>query len=209
LLSIRLENGCVSNTNAFVLWLSCYRQDIGEQRAYEKACQALREGAPDVRRKLAAQEIAAAALCSIGASAISTAAANTSKSRSRSDSDDYSDDRLTGSSAMQHSSHSHKRKGGGEHFADPSLTAPKHQKRSEQGTVHSRMSDMDDSNNEDANRRNHVHVQLLSTDADEDRNDVAATPRDYNDASDHTAATPTMTNQQREGVVTVVSSDRE
>jgi hypothetical protein len=41
------------------------RQDIGEQRSYEKACQALREGAPDVRRKLAAKEVAAAALCSI------------------------------------------------------------------------------------------------------------------------------------------------
>lgn len=38
------------------------RQDIGEQRAYEKACQALREGAPDVRRQLAAKEVAAAAL---------------------------------------------------------------------------------------------------------------------------------------------------
>jgi hypothetical protein len=38
-------------------------QDIGEQRAYEKACQALREGAPDLRRKLAAKEIAAAAIC--------------------------------------------------------------------------------------------------------------------------------------------------
>jgi hypothetical protein len=39
------------------------RQDIGEQRAYEKACQALREGQPEIRRKLAAKEIAAAALC--------------------------------------------------------------------------------------------------------------------------------------------------
>ena len=39
-----------------------HRQDIGEQRAYEKACQALREGAPDVRRQLAAKEVAAAAL---------------------------------------------------------------------------------------------------------------------------------------------------
>lgn len=36
---------------------------IGEHRAYEKACQALREGAPELRRKLAAREIAAAALC--------------------------------------------------------------------------------------------------------------------------------------------------
>jgi hypothetical protein len=41
------------------------RQDIGDQRAYEKACQALREGQPEIRRKLAAKEIAAAALCSI------------------------------------------------------------------------------------------------------------------------------------------------
>lgn len=38
-------------------------QEIGQQRAYEKACQALREGAPELRRKLAAREIAAAALC--------------------------------------------------------------------------------------------------------------------------------------------------
>lgn len=41
------------------------RQDIGDQRAYEKACQALREGQPEIRRKIAAKEIAAAALCSI------------------------------------------------------------------------------------------------------------------------------------------------
>lgn len=34
-------------------------QDIGEQRAYEKACQALREGAPEIRRHMAAKEIAA------------------------------------------------------------------------------------------------------------------------------------------------------
>ncbi len=59
-----------SGTN-FVLTCQCLcvscviRQDIGDQRAYEKACQALREGQPDVRRKLAAKEIAAAALCSI------------------------------------------------------------------------------------------------------------------------------------------------
>jgi hypothetical protein len=33
-------------------------QDIGEQRSYEKACQALREGAPDIRKQLAAKEIA-------------------------------------------------------------------------------------------------------------------------------------------------------
>lgn len=33
-------------------------QDIGEQRAYEKACQALREGAPEIRRQLAAKELA-------------------------------------------------------------------------------------------------------------------------------------------------------
>ena len=32
---------------------------IGEQRAYEKACQALREGAPEIRRQLAAKELAA------------------------------------------------------------------------------------------------------------------------------------------------------
>lgn len=31
-------------------------QDIGEQRAYEKACQALREGAPEIRRRLAAKD---------------------------------------------------------------------------------------------------------------------------------------------------------
>ena len=40
-----------------------HRQDIGEQRAYEKACQALREGAPNLRAKVAAKEVAAAALC--------------------------------------------------------------------------------------------------------------------------------------------------
>lgn len=39
------------------------RQDIGDQRAYEKACQALRENAPELRSKLAAKEIAAAAIC--------------------------------------------------------------------------------------------------------------------------------------------------
>ena len=37
----------------------CWK-DIGEQRAYEKACQALRENAPEIRRRLAAQELAAA-----------------------------------------------------------------------------------------------------------------------------------------------------
>lgn len=47
------------------LFLVSTRQDIGDQRAYEKACQALREGQPEVRRKIAAKEIAAAALCSI------------------------------------------------------------------------------------------------------------------------------------------------
>jgi hypothetical protein len=31
--------------------------DIGEQRAYEKACQALREGAPEIRRQLAMNEL--------------------------------------------------------------------------------------------------------------------------------------------------------
>lgn len=31
--------------------------DIGEQRSYEKACQALREGAPDIRRQLAVHEL--------------------------------------------------------------------------------------------------------------------------------------------------------
>jgi hypothetical protein len=31
--------------------------DIGEQRAYEKACQALREGAPEMRRQLAENEL--------------------------------------------------------------------------------------------------------------------------------------------------------
>jgi hypothetical protein len=40
-------------------------QDIGEQRSYEKACQALREGAPELRRKLASKEMAAAALCNL------------------------------------------------------------------------------------------------------------------------------------------------
>lgn len=34
-------------------------KEIGEQRAYEKACQALRENAPELRRRLAAQEVAA------------------------------------------------------------------------------------------------------------------------------------------------------
>lgn len=38
-------------------------EDIGRQRAYEKVCQALREGAPDVRRQVAAKEMAAADLC--------------------------------------------------------------------------------------------------------------------------------------------------
>lgn len=37
-------------------------QDIGEQRAYEKACQALREGAPELRKQLASKEAVAAAL---------------------------------------------------------------------------------------------------------------------------------------------------
>jgi hypothetical protein len=37
-------------------------QEIGEQRAYEKACQALREGAPEIRKSLAAKEYAAAGL---------------------------------------------------------------------------------------------------------------------------------------------------
>jgi hypothetical protein len=50
---------------AFHTFFSVFRQDIGDQRAYEKACQALREGQPEVRRKIAAKEIAAAALCSI------------------------------------------------------------------------------------------------------------------------------------------------
>jgi hypothetical protein len=38
-------------------------EDIGRQRAYEKVCQALREGAPDVRRQWAAKEMAAADVC--------------------------------------------------------------------------------------------------------------------------------------------------
>lgn len=33
-------------------------KNIGEQRSYEKACQALRENAPELRRRLAAQELA-------------------------------------------------------------------------------------------------------------------------------------------------------
>lgn len=33
-------------------------EEIGEQRAYEKACQALREGAPELRRQFAAKELA-------------------------------------------------------------------------------------------------------------------------------------------------------
>jgi hypothetical protein len=37
-------------------------QDIGEQRAYEKACQALREGAPEIRKHLASKEAIAAGL---------------------------------------------------------------------------------------------------------------------------------------------------
>lgn len=37
-------------------------QDIGEQRAYEKACQALREGAPEIRKQLASKEAIAAGL---------------------------------------------------------------------------------------------------------------------------------------------------
>lgn len=36
----------------------CWK-DIGHQRAYEKACQALRENAPEIRRRLVAQELAA------------------------------------------------------------------------------------------------------------------------------------------------------
>jgi hypothetical protein len=31
--------------------------DIGEQRSYEKVCQALREGAPEIRRQLAVNEL--------------------------------------------------------------------------------------------------------------------------------------------------------
>ena len=50
------------STHVTHTFIHYYRQDIGEQRAYEKACQALREGAPDVRRQLAAKEVAAAAL---------------------------------------------------------------------------------------------------------------------------------------------------
>jgi hypothetical protein len=38
--------------------------DIGDQRAYEKACQALREGAPDLRKKMAGDELWSAALYS-------------------------------------------------------------------------------------------------------------------------------------------------
>jgi len=34
-------------------------EEISEQRAYEKTCQALREGAPEIRRQLAAREMAA------------------------------------------------------------------------------------------------------------------------------------------------------
>jgi len=34
-------------------------EDVGDQRAYEKACQALRENAPEIRRRIAAEEIAA------------------------------------------------------------------------------------------------------------------------------------------------------
>jgi len=34
-------------------------EDVGDQRAYEKACQSLRENAPELRRRLAAEEIAA------------------------------------------------------------------------------------------------------------------------------------------------------
>lgn len=52
----------IKNQFLFVYFI---RQDIGDQRAYEKACQALREGQPEIRRKIAAKEIAAAALCSI------------------------------------------------------------------------------------------------------------------------------------------------
>ena len=57
----------VANTlrSYIYIYFSCFRQDVGDQRAYEKACQALREGQPEVRRKIAAKEIAAAALCSI------------------------------------------------------------------------------------------------------------------------------------------------
>lgn len=31
-------------------------EDVGEQRAYEKACQALRENAPEIRKRIAAEE---------------------------------------------------------------------------------------------------------------------------------------------------------
>lgn len=37
----------------------CWKE-IGEQRAYEKTCQALRENAPEIRRLMAAQELAKA-----------------------------------------------------------------------------------------------------------------------------------------------------
>jgi hypothetical protein len=36
----------------------CWKE-IGEQRSYEKACQALRENAPELRRRLASKELAA------------------------------------------------------------------------------------------------------------------------------------------------------
>jgi hypothetical protein len=35
-------------------------EDVGEQRAYEKACQALRENAPEIRRRLTSQDQLAA-----------------------------------------------------------------------------------------------------------------------------------------------------
>jgi hypothetical protein len=43
--------------------------NIGDQRAYEKCCQSLREGAPELRKKLASRELIAAARSSTPASA--------------------------------------------------------------------------------------------------------------------------------------------
>lgn len=47
---VKRERNTVSNGQAFV-WL-----EIGEQRAYEKICQSLREGAPQLRRRMIATE---------------------------------------------------------------------------------------------------------------------------------------------------------
>ena len=57
-------------------------EDVGDQRAYEKACQALRENAPEIRRRLASQELAAISVDSDQPSAVPRVSDESSKKRS-------------------------------------------------------------------------------------------------------------------------------